>query len=136
MYDDSDRCPTWWIMLSPFHLMSVHVKVWTVEREDIISIHPSPSLHSVDLELGIALCNSKGWSKLFSHRVWLFWLPVPMQSQDPLLKLCYMLSSNNFPMVVVGNQWGNHFKPIFRLYSSLYSQRGLSFCQRNIHIHI
>ena len=39
-------------------------------------------------------------------------------------------------MVVVGNRWGNHLKPSFRFYFSLYSQRGLSQCHKTIHIHI
>ena len=34
------------------------------------------------------------------------------------------------------NILGNHFKLIFRLYSSLYSQIGLSLCHMVIHIHI
>ena len=32
-----------------------------------------------------------------------------------------MLGPYNFPMVVVGSHEGNHFKPIFRLYSSQYN---------------
>ena len=37
-----------------------------------------------------------------------------------------MLSPCNFPMVVVGSHRGNHFKQIFRLYSSQYNQIGIS----------
>ena len=47
-----------------------------------------------------------------------------------------VLSPNNFPMVVVGNHWGNHFKPTFKLYSNLYRKRGLSQCHNTIHMHI
>ena len=58
-------------------------------------------------------------------------LVVVMNSQ-----VTNLLSPNNFPMVVVGNHWGNHFKPTFRLHSILYSHRGLSLYRRNMHIHI